>query len=520
MEKKNKKIIKIFIVTFIIISIFLVLSYKYNIFNALKEKINKNEKEEVTETEVLTYSPVRITCGNDETATLGFGYSIYEGDELYCTFSIMTYIKEKIDEISFDYDFDNRFEYLDSYLIYGKTQWEIDYSIKKDEVKLNKTNNSFKFSFKDGFYKNLYNFYVIKFKSFDVDETGYFEPINIKNIVINSKNKKNYKFEEKTSANGHIIITDFSATKYNYKKNGKIIEFYKDGKKINSYECESEPESCYVGAYMGTDYIDLNNGRALLTDRNYNKDLSKYDKLKYLLFDFNKGIIKELNNLDGTLTKDNKSDEVKYILGSINNEQVIIDLDGNIIKNLKDYDKFEVMKGKMGYYSNVYSIDNNMIVLSKNGKKGITELTTNKVLLDFKYDDIRLFNKDYFKYKQNNLWYVANINTNSKINDIGYKNIFMIDNDIMVAQIDNYLYIKQFDGTNIIEDKLEVFYDYQEFISNPSEPHGIWVHKDYEDSNTINIYIDTKPTKEDKSDFKTLIYKYNINNKELTRTDN
>ena len=494
--------------------------YKLNIFDSFKNgnvgKISSVPTEDkISSAESLTYSPVRITCGSDETATPGFGYSIYEGDNLYCTFSIMTYAEGTIDEIWFDYEYNEKFKYLDSNLIYGKTQWDIDYSIKKDEVKVQKSNDRLNFNFKDGFSKNLYNFYVVEFKSSNVNNTGYYEPINISNIIMKTKDGKYYKYTEKTSADGSITITADANTTYSYKKTDNVIDFYKGKDKINTYKCTGDSSSCFVGAYMGAEYTDLDIGRSLITDSN--SDNSR----KYLLFDFNKGILKQLDGLDGTLTKDDSKDyKVYYILGKINSEQVIIDLEGNVIKNLSGYDLFKTREGKMGLYTDVYSINNNKIVLSKNGKKGIVELTTDKVIVDFKYDDVRLYNKQYFKYKLNDLWYIGKYEIGSGINDLGYKNIFMFENDIMIAQIDNYLYIKKYDGTNIIEDKIEVLYDYQEFVGVEYQAYGVRVNKDDTDKNIININLTTKPTREDKSDFETISYKYSIIDKKLTKTSN
>ena len=174
-NKKGKKKILIVIISIVLICLIVLFTlYKLSVFDDLIDDNNSEKfslyptENEISNAESLTYSPIRITCGNDETATPGFGYSIYEGENVYCTFSIMTYAKGTIDEIWFDYEYNEKFKYLNSRLINGKTQWDIDYSIKSDEVKISKNDKKINLIFNNDFSKNLYNFYVVEFKSYKV----------------------------------------------------------------------------------------------------------------------------------------------------------------------------------------------------------------------------------------------------------------------------------------------------------------------------------------------------------------
>ena len=521
-NKKGKKKILIVIISIVLICLIVLFTlYKLSVFDDLIDDNNSEKfslyptENEISNAESLTYSPIRITCGNDETATPGFGYSIYEGENVYCTFSIMTYAKGTIDEIWFDYEYNEKFKYLNSRLINGKTQWDIDYSIKSDEVKISKNDKKINLIFNNDFSKNLYNFYVVEFKSYNVDSTGYYEPIKLSNIIVKTKDNKYYKYVDETTANGSITIIADANTTYSYKKIDDVIDFYKGKEKINSYKCTGDSSSCFVGAYMGAEYIDLDIGRALITDIKYDSNYNVVSK-KYLLFDFNNGILNQLDDLDGTLTKNDSSDyKVYYILGKINNEQVIIDLDGNIIKSLDKY-QFTTMKGKL-LISDVYSISNNLIVLTKENKKGISRITEDKIIVDFKYDDIKLFNDKYFKAKINNLWYIYNLSNGLPLIELGYKELFILNNDLMLVQEDKYLYIKDLDGNNIIEDKIEVLYDYQEFAYE-GESYGYRVYADSQDGNIINISLTDKPSSD--GIFSTYSYKCNISEKKLTKTSN
>lgn len=88
-----------------------------------------------------------------------------------------------------------------------------------------------------------------------------------------------------------------------------------------------------------------------------------------------------------------------YIQEKGTNKYGIIDADGNVIKNfvleslpfVNFYEPYSL--------KDRYSIENNMLVSIKNGKYGIVEITSDKMVVDYLYDDIKLINNKYFKVK-------------------------------------------------------------------------------------------------------------------------
>ena len=507
-KKKTVIIIILAIILFLIVigGIFIIILKSKNENNKSTPVIITENKyfspteEQLEQAEELTRSPIRITCGNSETATPGFSYTLMKGEYTFCTFSIMTYIHDEISQIWFDYDLNDNFKYVDSHLIDGKTQWTTSHIIKDGEVEEIKENEKMSFLFNDVVVDNYYNFFLIK-TNFIGNTYGYFDVIYLSNIVLKTKNGKYYKYLERTSADGHINIMD--STKYVTKNGDNKILFYKydnnEYKQINTYTCDEK--YCGVGGYYGAIYNDLNSGKTIINDK------------KPKLYDFEKGILVTFDKVTGSLERKYRDNsQIEFILGEINDTQYIYDLGGKEIKSLKGYDEFKTLQDKM-LISNVYSVENNLIVLSKNGKKGIAKITEDNKVINFKYDDIKLFDNKYFKAKENNKWNVYELDTGNKISNEDYKQLFIAAENVMVVQIDDYLYIKDFKGNNLIEDKIRVLYDYQEFPAQFA-PWGISVVK-YED-NIVDICVTSGPRGQYGEEFDIYRYKYNIKEKTLT----
>ena len=89
------------------------------------------------------------------------------------------------------------------------------------------------------------------------------------------------------------------------------------------------------------------------------------------------------------------------------------------------------------------------------------------------------------------------------------------DNILFVQEV-VYLYIKDYTGKNIIEDKIKVLSDYNEKACCGST-YGTYVFLDNDNNNIIHITIDNGKAWEE--DFVQYSYVYNIKNKILTKKD-
>lgn len=194
-----------------------------------------------------------------------------------------------------------------------------------------------------------------------------------------------------------------------------------------------------------------------------------------------------------------------YIQENGTDKYGIIDPNGNIIK------KFSLEKySYVDFYNPLslrYSIEDNMLVDVKNNKYGIIEITSDKIIVDYLYDDIELINNKYFKAKQNNKWYYYDISTNKKIIDEGFDNFVYVSDEILVALNNKILYIKDKNNNNItkIENVFESsFYSisvdtstdvYKIFIGNKESHPELYSIYEYNSSNktlTLESYTENK----------------------------
>lgn len=497
----NKKKIIIIISLFIILSI-LILAY-YLIF---KNKENKHQQivsesskytypseEIINSAEELSYSPIRITCGHDENAKIGYSYKFYQGQEIYCTFTLLTYI-EAVNEIWADYNLNENISYISSNVP------------EKANVTLLNYDNKLQFilNTKDGM-SLLNNFYIVKGKiSTDLKEAKYLNGIYLNSVIIKTTTGKYYKYKDKTEGSFYVSektkynyeLTDGSERKIIFLKYNEALSKYEE---INNYTCQDN-NNCGLGGNISSYYLDLNKGIGLLRDT------------KSSLYNFEDGPILNFDEAIGAFYEKN-TNEVKYLLITDNNEKSIIDLTGKTIKSLKGYD-FDTMHDKIHTILNNYSIENNLIVLTKNNKKGIMKLNSNDIIIEFIYDDIQLYDNKYFKAKINNIWYLYDLNTNKKVFDKGYKQMFIIDDNTLLVEDNGYLYIKDFKNNNITDYVIEVLYDYQEYPWE-GEAYGYRYYIDNENSNIIYIDITTPPFQNET--YTTYRYTFNRKNNTITK---
>ena len=330
--------------------------------------------------------------------------------------------------------------------------------------------------------------------------------IGISIYIINSKTKKSEENNDKPTTdietnnkNENDAVDEEFVNKYKYEVNeeNNIFTFYKyqDGyKKINEYKCEAETCIAYIAQCFAIS--DMENGKLSILDDN-----------QLVIYDFEKGVLGKFGNTAYTLGK-------YYYVSNIETKKYgIIDINGNIIKDFTQ-EKLDKIRS-CDLLDNTYSIKYDLLVEKKNNKYGIIRITKDDVVVEHKYDDIRIYNDKYYKAKLEDKWYLYSYETKEKVHEQGYKEIFFATDDVLVVQIDKNLYIKNYNGNNLIEDKIETYIDYNEKACCAT-PEGITV-KYNEENNKIEIFVSTQPDEE--NNYKIYNYEYGIETKKLTKVE-
>lgn len=481
--KKNKK--KIII---IIILIFLIIIGLLATVNLLKNKNKENItiKDDLENIE-FTYSEFGpgFVCSNKEIYNNTYSYD--KGSFVYCEVAYeMPADRKGIKEIWFENTYDEELEYLEIVDLYEG--WKL--STDNEIIQLITDKES---TYGDGAYK-------IKFRIKPSTQKEKME-ILFKNIRYKDAEGKYYKTDD-----SKIELMINTTTKYKYEESelNDSISFYQFNEKqgyelINKYDCKDE--SCHLFIAQCFGHVDLENGITFI-----------YDNDRVLMYDFNVGVIGEFDESISELYDKDDYNTKYFVVKNIKmNKFGIIDLKGNIVKEFKS-DGYGI-NNFCELYDDSYSLKYNMIVEKQNDKYGISSITKDEVIVDHKYEEIRLYDDKYYKVKENNLWYLHSFETNEKILDEGYKELFFAKDNIIVTQIDNYLYIKDYEGKNLIEDKIEVFIEYDEDACCGGNP-GIYVAAE-KDIIRIITYSET-----DKDyGYDSYVYEFNIKTNELIKKD-
>ena len=482
--KKNKKIIIIIVSILLIISILGIVLYLY--FSKDKKENNLdlkdlNENKETNEdNKPIEYKYTKegpgFVCSNKELYTNTINYE--KGEYVYCEISFeLNGAGPGITEIWFENTHDDDIEYIEIKDVFEN--WKLD---SKDGIIHLKSDTPV--SFGDGLYK-------VKFRIIPSTQKEKLL-ISFKNIKYKNENNEYYQTDDSI-----IELSINKENNYIHKMSDKDDEiiFYKFDKtkgyeEINKYKCKNE--SCYEYASQCTSYIDRYNGKMFIHDGD-----------KAILYDFTKGII-------GTYQQGIDMIDKYFIVQEPKTKKYgIIDLNGKIIKELTS-DGFGNKVGPC-FNEDTYSIEHNLITEKKDNKYGIVKINQDEIVINHNFDDIRLFNDKYFKAKQEDKWYLYSIESKEKIIEEGYKELFIANEEVIITQIDNYLYIKDYQGNNIIEDKIKVLIDNNEGACCGASG-GITIK---EEKGIITIFVD-EPTN-DGIDYKEQKYEYNIKDKKLTK---
>ena len=454
--------------------------------------LTKDDKKAQKDNDVATKVPENIEykyttdgpgffCSNTPLGREPVSYVI--GEYVYCTISYeLNGNKPGIHEIWAEYSLDEDVQYIETLKI-PSTEWILEEENTKFHLITSRPTVYAEY------------FYQVKFR---IKPTTEKEKVTIEFKNVKYKDSENNYYE--TDSSFHELSIQ-EKTNYRYKEDSENKEFTfykltknKGYKQINKYSCVNE--HCYPYASQCTSYMDLDEGRILLMDGD-----------SAVLYDFNKGVL-------GTYSLGVEYIKDYLIVQDIKTKKYgIINTTGKVVKSFKSDNLGE--KVMPCFNEDTISVDNDLIVEKKDNKYGIIKITKDEVVIEHKFDAIRLYNNKYFKVKTDGKWYLYSLDTQEKALEEGYKELFIVNDNIIIVEIDKALYIKDYQGNNIIEDKIEVLMEYNEgACCGTSGGYGI-----YEEQGIINIYTDI-PTDDDSIGYKTEQYAYNIKDKKLTKKTN
>ena len=355
--------------------------------------------------------------------------------------------------------------------------------------------------------------------------------INFKDITAYVKKDdvvKEKEFEDKiitiensdSSCIGDLIANQ---SRY-YQKDGAIVlsKLAEDG----SFKVAGEYK-CNKGSVKNLYYPSCHEG--------YNMDImeiscSDEGAPYYAIFEIGKGVLNTFDHMAwlekdnmGNWDHDNCNSVYLYAKDYETGYYGILDKQLNLVHKY-NMEEMNVL-GPGGPIGEIYSIKDNMIVAKKNGKYGISKITSEETVIDYQFDLIRLFlyedisdsknsvvSNKYFKAQKDGKWYLYSFETKEKAIDKGYDYLFMPTDSVIVVGEDNYLYVKDTKGNNLTDDKIPNLADrYDEWdMLNP----GIYTTLTGDIITISSATSDWIYNQEDKSKRNT--YEYNIKTKTLT----
>lgn len=369
--------------------------------------------------------------------------------------------------------------------------------------------------------------------------------IKIGVIKFNFNNKNNSNNNENNSgyvdANGNRIIYDdenyynLGDKNLNYPmyESGEEIKFYKGTKFINSYKCTGK--YCYVIPFRIEDKKGIIDDYVMIgiCDSDTCNSISLYAGIWFDKYnsntDQNEGSGKIIlynmahDNVKRTYDKVKQSTSVydggeliAYLITYSDGGYQFVTVDDKI--NFK-YDKDELVLScyEGCFLDNTYfSYEDNIIVSKKNDKYGIKNLQTGEVLMDYKYDEIKLtkegtyYNKDYFIGKlgeESNLYKVSD---GTAVTKNGYEQIYFLDKDTLFVLKDKEFSFIDINENKVIDDTIRI-----DKLCKwmPKIPNGVNVSKWSLDSGKESeenvVYIRVSDTKQVND------YSYNLLTKKL-----
>lgn len=273
-------------------------------------------------------------------------------------------------------------------------------------------------------------------------------------LYLNKSNNENANNTGNVVDNGNIKIND----KVSYKKDGVILKFYDESIELNQYQCENS--NCDTDERYNKYIKKIDNNIVIIYDGALDDD-----NRKIIFFDVNKGILKTYIGY----SKARRLDDSKYIhlMSSDNKKELIVDYMGNVIKEGKNY-KISCYEGC--YLAiNSYNIEKDYIITVKDNKYGIEKISSDEVLLDNLYDDVSwsdwavffdndktendgekyYLEKNYVKIKENNKWYLYDLNNKKKVINTGYEELILIDDNTIFVYDNKEIYFINYEGNKV-----------------------------------------------------------------------
>ena len=336
-----------------------------------------------------------------------------------------------------------------------------------------------------------YDEYEVSCDTFKINYDG---TIYLAKCSVNGKElKKTITYGEEKE---EPVIEDKKGVVYFYKHNGDIRltldkdDIDDDDIIVAKYECKDDYSCSTFDSESFAPGI-MDNKKIFISELSSDRKTRKI-----VLFDIeNKKVIGSYGSALW-LHKDGKisSEDGEYILVQKLDSDLwgIIDKDGKIIHDYNIGRKINSGIGGAKLHQSIYSIENDYFVTYKDGKYGITKVTSNDTVIEAKYDDIKLIDKNNFKALENGKWYLYNYDTKDKVLPDGYDAIVGVYGNLVVVSNDKKISALDFDGKNMaeedIEDNTKEIIDAKEVCcgNNP----GVVVKENADYTITITVYKD------------------------------
>ena len=290
-------------------------------------------------------------------------------------------------------------------------------------------------------------------------------------LYLNKSNNENTNKDNNTNNTGNVVNNGNITNKDNngntkvndkvsYKEEGNILKFYDESIELNQYQCEK--------SYCGTN--ERYDGYTKKIDNNiviiYDGALDD-DNRKIVFFDVSKGVLNTYTGYSKVKVLDIGVGKYIHLMSRDNKKELIVDYMGNVVKEGKNY-KISCYEGC--YLAiNSYNIEKDYIITVKDNKYGIEKISSDEVLLDNLYDDVSWSDwgaffdndktendgekyyseKNYVKVKENNKWYLYDLNNKKKVINTGYEELILIDDNTILVYDNKEIYFINYEGNKI-----------------------------------------------------------------------
>ncbi len=311
--------------------------------------------------------------------------------------------------------------------------------------------------------------------------------INIDGTVYLSECQIDGKHVDEVYGRRKNIATKADACDVVHDSDEDTLQFYVDKELISVYECDHD--KCDL--YDVTNYNSCYDMIAIIEDGD-NKYLYNYQAIQNLLDPFREVIpVMSKDRYLGFIAQDKKTEKYGYI-----------DTRGTV-KLEFDYDRLGlIINQKLN--ERTFNLDEDKIVVAKNDKYGVINLSTGQKILDLKYDDAYLGTSDNYVVKDGKKYYLID-KDGKKILDKGYDMIFAFKNVLIVSE-DEKLKIVDYEGNKLVDKEIDLYMTYK------MEPIGnVFGYNAKQNINEITISVD----KSEVDGYETKEYIYHIDTKTL-----